>query len=223
MTLESQYSSILALIPKIERKFNMSRLLNADSSVDSLAVASKILSGAAHRLHEQPRACVVYDWSIVTASGFLKFTSVCLYQHPSTPCQTPLSHSFASSFLFEVACGMEDLISQSSAIITIISFTNALISVKKGSRLNRCMIILLRFLCNRSSCLSALSFCDLITLRFIHPDLTSRLDAILVSRLLTLFGVTHTFLWGFSFPSQVAQLQGAIEFPPPMNPRRQRR
>ena len=49
MTLKSQLFSILALLPKIEWKINMSTLLNADSSIGSLAVASRILSGAAHR------------------------------------------------------------------------------------------------------------------------------------------------------------------------------
>lgn len=157
MTFKSQYFSISASIFKIKWKFNTNTFLNANSSIDSLAVISEILSKATHRLHEQSWACVVYHWSMSIASDFFKFISVRLYDHSFTLYQISLSHFFVF-FFFRVACGMKNLISQSSVIVIIIFFIDALIFVEKGFRLYKCIIILSTFICNRSSCFSAVSF-----------------------------------------------------------------
>ena len=118
-----------------------------------------------------------------TASGFLKFTSV-----------QPSIHSVSSPtrlflrFLHFFQGGLRNR----RLDIPIIRYCDHDLFHQcsnfrqKGSRFNKCVIIL-TFLCSRSSCLSTISFGDLTWLTSIHLDLSSRLIVILANRFSTLF------------------------------------
>ena len=214
--IKSQWFSILASVSTITRKIHLNKHLNIKFLIDNLAAVSTILSRTAHRLHEHKnsRFTLRVTDQYQPQTAFLNLFS---YNHLFILYRGSLSHFFVFFLSFKVACEMKNLIFKSSIIVIMIFFINFLIFVKKGSRFNKCIIILLKFLCSFSKFFSTISFCSLIELRFIHIDIIFKLIVILANWSSTLFSCYTYIYWKFLFLSQVAQLQDVIEFPISMN------